>query len=95
MQPNSPALENHLQDSRVFLVDNAGSIPAVGAFGKEGFTEAATFRSMDQLTEYASVQAKILSINDAFWLMGWIVTVISIVICFFMIRARIQEGKVS
>jgi len=95
MNMGSPALQNHLEESRIFLVDNAGSIPAVGAYGQEGFTEAATFRSLDQLTEYASVQAKILSANDAFWLLGWAVAAISIVICFFMIRARIQEGKIK
>lgn len=95
MQLGSPALQNHLEESRVFLVDNAGSIPAVGAYGQEGFTEAATFRSLDQLTEYASVQAKILSVNDAFWVVGWAVAIISAVIGFFMIRARIQEGKIK
>ncbi|MCB1074373.1 MAG: MFS transporter [Simkania sp.] len=95
MQLNSPALENHLEESRIFLVENAGSIPSVGAYGQEGFTEAATFRSFDQLREYASIQAQILSINDAFWLLGWAVVVISIVIGFFMIRARIKEGRIS
>ena len=95
MSLHSPALQNHLEKSQVFLVDNAGSIPAVRAYGQEGFTEAATFRSLGQLTEYASVQAHILSVNDAFWLVGWAVAVISVVIGFFMIRARIQEGKIK
>ncbi|MCP5506083.1 MAG: MFS transporter [Chlamydiales bacterium] len=93
MKLSSPALQEYLRKKNDYLVENAGSIPDVFPVGSEGFGEAASIRSMDQLVEYASKQARILSINDAYYLIGWITLAILCTISFFMIRAKIRERR--
>ncbi|MCB1110871.1 MAG: MFS transporter [Chlamydiia bacterium] len=93
MSLTSPALERHLDATDTFLTDQAGCIPAVIPGVSEGFTEAASVRGLAELREYAAAQADILSINDGYWLIGWVASVTLVIITFFMLRAWWHERQ--
>ncbi|MCB1072940.1 MAG: MFS transporter [Chlamydiia bacterium] len=91
MNLNSPALENHLSNVDTLLVDQGGSIPTIEPYSPQGLTEAASVRGLTELREYAAAQAQILSINDAYYLIGWGSSIILIIVLFFMLRAKWKE----
>lgn len=95
MSLNSPALTHHLEAADTFLISNSGSIPSVIPEVTEGFTEAASVRSMAQLYNYAAAQADILAFNDAYWIIGWAALAIFFIIGFFMLRAKLHESRSS
>lgn len=91
MNLQSPALEEHLKKSQTLLVDQGGSIPDVASYGAPGFTDAASTRSTEQLREYASAQAEILSINDAYWIIGWVSLFLLLIILSIMVAVIYKE----
>ncbi|QVL58107.1 MAG: MFS transporter [Simkaniaceae bacterium] len=88
---NSPALDNHLRTVDTLLVNQGGSIPTIEPYSAEGLTEVASVRGLAQLREYAAAQAHILSINDAYFLIGWAASIILVIVLFFMLRAKFKE----
>lgn len=91
MSLNSPELIKHMENVEDLLTTQAGSIPTLASVGPTGFFEEASVRSYHELVNYASAQAKILSINDAYWIIGWVLTTFFVVIGFFIVRAKIKE----
>ncbi|MCB1116001.1 MAG: MFS transporter, partial [Chlamydiia bacterium] len=78
MNLQSPALRRNLEAREIFLVNHAGEAPGSAL-------------ALGELTEYASAQAHILAVNDAYWLIGWVASIILVVIAFFMARAFCKE----
>lgn len=91
MTKDSPALENHLADVETLLVNQGGSIPTIAPYAPQGLTEAASVRGLKELHEYAAAQAEILSINDAYYLIGWASFIILVIVLFFILRAKWRE----
>ena len=87
---NSPALDNHLRSIDNLLVDQGGSVPSLEGYSPQGLTEAASVRGLTQLRDYAAAQAHILSINDAYFLIGWTASITLVIVVFFMLRAKLK-----
>lgn len=91
MSLNSPALKHYLWNEDTLLVGQGGGIPAIEPYSPQGLDEAASVRGLAELREYGIAQAQILSINDAYFLIGWVSLVALVIVLFFIIKAKWAE----
>ncbi|MEM8727350.1 MAG: MFS transporter [Chlamydiota bacterium] len=88
---HSAAVENHLSTIDTFLTDHAGSIAAIEPYSPHGPTEAASVGGLTRLTEYAAAQARIIAVNDAYYLIGWVGSIVLIITLSSMLIATRKE----
>ncbi|MCB1084941.1 MAG: MFS transporter [Chlamydiia bacterium] len=84
---NSPAFLKTMQEKGNFFVENGGAIPNAAPYPPLGGMEESSSLSFAGLVNNVATQAKILAINDAYYLIGWFVLILLVIIAFFMTRA--------
>ncbi len=93
MQLHTPALEAYQKHLDLFLVKQRGSIPNHLLLGGHGYGDLSSLQSYQELFKYVKTQARIASINDAYLIIGIVLTLLMIIISFFILRGKWKEKK--